>query len=489
MCFNGARTSQALLPKLGADMQVVEGCLEGTPYSLPADDRSTSQIASLKRKEDELVARLQRVRDQLRRLNLRRETSHVQVTREIFESNAIEGVGPDLTRTSEILDSPAAQSIADNFDRRLFTDAIAGDANLSAVLGLQGARVLAERLRKDVGSGRPITEADLRDLHDVICQGEAYAGMYKRFHVKIGGKDAHEPHLPVDVGPAMHELANWFDSCDRGVGILRAAVAHAWLTHIHPFEDGNGRVARLLANMALAQRGLPPAIVKHKSQRGAYLDALRHSDDGGDILPLAGLFLGTVGRYLIEVEKPRFLRQVFEEEVQRRGNSLFDWWSNTFDTFLTHLNTELRLQRLIVKPLGEMDLESFEYIHDLDSTGNAWLQMIADRDDRELLMWFGYPSPKIRRHLDPDLTCPSVFLSVRNDERSMLAFRKVTSEHVNGLQEFTLVPDVMSGMYVLVKGSASYLSAHDAASTIADLIGQSFRAGSIPKRPLTLFEA
>jgi Fic family protein len=45
----------------------------------------------------------------------------------------------------------------------------------------------------------------------------------------------------------------WEDSREELDGILRGGIAHLWFVAVHPFEDGNGRVARALTEMALAQ--------------------------------------------------------------------------------------------------------------------------------------------------------------------------------------------------------------------------------------------
>ena len=47
----------------------------------------------------------------------------------------------------------------------------------------------------------------------------------------------------------------WFES-EKGIDpVLKAAVAHLWFVTIHPFEDGNGRIARAIADMARRRRG------------------------------------------------------------------------------------------------------------------------------------------------------------------------------------------------------------------------------------------
>ncbi len=55
--------------------------------------------------------------------------------------------------------------------------------------------------------------------------------------------------LPREVGSFL----TWFESADVADPVLRAGLAHLWLVTIHPFEDGNGRVSRAVADMALAR--------------------------------------------------------------------------------------------------------------------------------------------------------------------------------------------------------------------------------------------
>ena len=70
--------------------------------------------------------------------------------------------------------------------------------------------------------------------------------------------------------------------------IVWVAEQHAKFERIHPFEDGNGRVGRLLTNLLLIRLGYPPAIIL-KSERKRYLDALAKADTD-DGRPLAELF-------------------------------------------------------------------------------------------------------------------------------------------------------------------------------------------------------
>jgi Fic family protein len=93
------------------------------------------------------------------------------------------------------------------------------------------------------------------------------------------------------VGAEMDRFLAWFSNPDATLnGIARAALVHLWFESIHPFEDGNGRIGRALADMALAQDMCAqdpvanPTLVRvfglahqmHKT-RSAYYDALNHA--------------------------------------------------------------------------------------------------------------------------------------------------------------------------------------------------------------------
>lgn len=51
----------------------------------------------------------------------------------------------------------------------------------------------------------------------------------------------------------MQRFIAWFDGEDTVGSVIRSAIAHFWFVSIHPFEDGNGRLARILSDMLLAR--------------------------------------------------------------------------------------------------------------------------------------------------------------------------------------------------------------------------------------------
>ena len=84
----------------------------------------------------------------------------------------------------------------------------------------------------------------------------------------------------------MAAFLDWFAAPSRTDGLLRAGLAHLWFVTVHPFEDGNGRIARAIADQALAQsEGSPQRFYSMSSQirreRADYYAILERTQKGG----------------------------------------------------------------------------------------------------------------------------------------------------------------------------------------------------------------
>lgn len=102
----------------------------------------------------------------------------------------------------------------------------------------------------------------------------------------MGKEKVHFVAPPCDIVPQrMEQFIQWVNSDDSTDPILRAAIAHLWFVTIHPFDDGNGRMARTITEMMLARAdsssqrfySLSAEIMK---QRKAYYDALEQTQKG-----------------------------------------------------------------------------------------------------------------------------------------------------------------------------------------------------------------
>lgn len=149
-----------------------------------------------------------------------------------------------------------------------------------------------------VSSRRDLTEGVLKEINVMLLAGvkstpaineqghriekPTTPGEYKRLsnHVLQPDGKIHHYSDPIHVLSEMSALCRWIAE-QEGVThpALVAAVAHYNVVRIHPFDDGNGRGARILMNLILLRAGFPPAIIRNED-RAAYLAALRQADAG-----------------------------------------------------------------------------------------------------------------------------------------------------------------------------------------------------------------
>ncbi len=130
------------------------------------------------------------------------------------------------------------------------------------------------------GRASALTERDIRDLHRLVVLRSLpeSAGRYAdqgRYVMTEGGRRTFP--APAEVPALMGDFAAWLAT--RPDGPDTAFEAHRRLVAIHPFNDGNGRTARLLMNLILIRAGYPPVAIRPQD-RPAYLDALQHAQPG-----------------------------------------------------------------------------------------------------------------------------------------------------------------------------------------------------------------
>ena len=108
---------------------------------------------------------------------------------------------------------------------------------------------------------------------------------------------------PEQVQPQMERLVEFYAETERAHPIVRAAWLHHAFIRIHPFEDGNGRVARALTLLALLQRNYAPLVVD-RITRADYISALDDANDG-DLRGLVRLFARLeIAALRSELERP-----------------------------------------------------------------------------------------------------------------------------------------------------------------------------------------
>ncbi len=100
----------------------------------------------------------------------------------------------------------------------------------------------------------------------------------------------------------MRAFLKWFNKPADMDDVLKAGLAHLWFVTIHPFDDGNGRIARAIADMVLARsenssQRFYSMSSQIRQERAAYYDILERTQRGTtDITPWVDWFLGCLGR-------------------------------------------------------------------------------------------------------------------------------------------------------------------------------------------------
>ncbi len=119
----------------------------------------------------------------------------------------------------------------------------------------------------------------------------------------IGRERVHYEAPPAScVGAEMTAFLDWFEQKADIDPVLKAAIAHLWFVTIHPFDDGNGRIARAVADLALARsehsaQRFYSMSAQIRIERNAYYDALEVTQKGGlDITPWLMWFLNCLDR-------------------------------------------------------------------------------------------------------------------------------------------------------------------------------------------------
>ena len=167
--------------------------------------------------------------------------------------------------------------------------------------------------RSLAGEEQLLGERDIRDLNQILLKEpfwqsaetpdgqptrkQIVPGRYKRQpnHVRTATGELHRFAEPEETPALMEEWTRHFRRDLERTALplpLLLAESHWGFLRIHPFDDGNGRTARLLANYALLRMDLPPIVIKSE-ERDRYIGALQNADLGA-ILPLARFMLENV---------------------------------------------------------------------------------------------------------------------------------------------------------------------------------------------------
>lgn len=148
-----------------------------------------------------------------------------------------------------------------------------------------------------------LTESDIRNLHRLTMQRSSpdiagkYADLARFVRTETG---RHSFPSPAEIPSLMGDFAAWLGAAANTAET--AFVAHLRLVEIHPFNDGNGRTARLLMNLILIRGGYPPISVR-PDDRLVYIRSLQQAQSGEGTGSFKGLLYERLDATLTEYLK------------------------------------------------------------------------------------------------------------------------------------------------------------------------------------------
>lgn len=125
-----------------------------------------------------------------------------------------------------------------------------------------------------------IEEENILELHNILFSGfHENAGNYRNSQVYIEGSD-YTPPPAFEIPILIKDLVKWVNNNPEELRPIElAAVFQHKLVAIHPFDDGNGRIGRLIMNMLLIKNGYPLTVIRQVDRR-KYYDSLAKADKG-----------------------------------------------------------------------------------------------------------------------------------------------------------------------------------------------------------------
>jgi len=301
-----------------------------------------AKLGMIRNRQGRLVGRMEALG-----FSLRNEAVLETMTLEVMKTSDIEG---------EVLD---AEQVRSSIARRLgieYSGLIPSDRNVDGIV-----EVLWDATQN---YSQPLTEERLFAWHAALfptgrsgmqkIQVGAWrnddAGPMQVVSGPMGKEKVHfEAPVALRLPHEMEQFLTWFNG-NQGIDpVLKSALAHFWFVTIHPFDDGNGRMARAIADMQLARAdGIPQRFYSMSAQirmeRKEYYETLERSQKGGlDITDWLEWFLLCFDSALTASEqtlkkvlqKARFWDYLNEKKINARQRVIINKLLDTFEGKLT----------------------------------------------------------------------------------------------------------------------------------------------------------
>ena len=272
------------------------------PHFRWAQETLAKRLAAVRHRQGRLIGRMQGLG-----FSLREEAVLKTLTEDVLKTSEIEG---------EILDRNQVRS---SIARRLGMDVGAlppADRNVEGIVEMMvdATQKYKEPLTADrlFGWHSALFPTGRSGMSKIIVGAwrDEKSGPMQVVSGPLGKETVHyEAPIAERLGADMKSFLEWFNAHEDIDPVIKAGVAHLWFVTIHPFDDGNGRIARAIADMALARSEDSPQRFYSMSaqigiERKAYYDILEATQKGDlDITRWLEWFLACLDRAFDRAEK------------------------------------------------------------------------------------------------------------------------------------------------------------------------------------------
>ncbi|MCC6744855.1 MAG: Fic family protein [Acidobacteria bacterium] len=307
-----------------------------------SDEILTKPLAEVRHKQGRLIGHMEAIG-----FRLRQEAVLQTLTEEVVKSSEIEGEALD----KEQVRSSVARHLG--MDIGGFVDA---DRDVEGVVEMMidasrnySQPLTAERLFGWHAAMFPAGRSGISKI-TVGAWRTAEGGPMQVVSGPIGRERIHYEAPEADrLDDEMTRFLDWFETAAPDP-VLKAAIAHLWFVTIHPFDDGNGRIARAIADLALARaegtaQRFYSMSAQIRTERKTYYDTLESSQKGGlDITPWLLWFIGCLGRAFDGADtvlasvlyKARFWESIAGQALNERQRKVINRLLDGFEGKLTN---------------------------------------------------------------------------------------------------------------------------------------------------------
>ena len=224
---------------------------------------------------------------------------------------------------------------------------VIGNAKMSDLEEMKAHNVCLKMMQTEADTDNPLTETFIRQLHHTMLREDyivyrnlpngtqtsyvVHAGRYKTRpnSVITPTGERFEYASPEETPALMYDLVKWYNDEEKNnelSAIEIASLFHYRYIRIHPFEDGNGRIARLMVNFILLRHKYP-MIVIHSKNKNAYLHALGSADSKVGPVPSAGAHASLAQiKDFVKYMEGQLVREITGNIAFLKGTPGQIWW-------------------------------------------------------------------------------------------------------------------------------------------------------------------